>query len=124
MKARLLVAWTLEAIDFTIVIVWLVGFWHRLQLEGPVGSSKFQMSHYALVQGVMVAQLIWNWKCPLVLWSAKLRRRAGYPYRQPWIYQPVFTGLAAKVIGQRAANRTMSAAILIGSMFVFIDLIR
>lgn len=113
---RRVVAMGLLVLDCLIVVFWVAGFvlLYLGNLDGVIRSV-----HTAVVVTTMVAQVVWDFKCPLMTWKNKLE---GKPFGH--VLNPFLIGFGTTLgLRREIANKILSGVILTGGFYYLVELL-
>mgnify|MGYP003417734450 CR=1 FL=1 len=107
MNVLYLSARVLEVIDLLIVALFSVGYFV------PFKFRKFRAAHLTLTWSVLVAQLCFGFRCPILICANELRKMSGCE-EIAVKFQPTFLNFLAGFSNPEIANTFMTIAILTG----------
>ncbi len=104
---RYKLARSLEILDLIVIFCFVGGFFI------PYKFTELKLAHITLTWIILIAQLSYNFTCPLLVWANILRKSTGHK-QTVGRFQPTFMNVLSKFISLKVANSIMIAAIIIG----------
>lgn len=113
MSALYMLARALEILDLIVVALFSVGYFV------PFKFKKFRISHIGLTWSVLVAQLCFNLRCPILICANELRKMSGCE-QIAVKFQPTFLNFLAGLSSPEIADDFMTMAIFSGPIVAVI----
>jgi hypothetical protein len=107
----------LLVLDCTVIILWVGGF--VLLPLGYLHGTRYVI-HATIVLATMVGQILWGFRCPLMVWRNQLLRSTTD------ILNPFLIQLIMKLfrVEHRTANIILSGIIFAGGIFYLLQLLK
>jgi hypothetical protein len=107
-----------DILHLVVIVYWVGGFF--------VSSSrhpKFRKIHGTFGVVVFTIQLVFSFRCPLVLISGYLRELAHPGFTDNWLYQPFIVGFLKSAFGFTAPDVVITVITAIGTGLMIVTLL-
>jgi hypothetical protein len=112
-------AYGVDIIHIMIIIYWIGGFFVSTSRH-----PKFRQIHSILGISMFVAQIINNFKCPLVILSSYLRKLAHPELAGNWPNQPFIAKLLNIIFGFQSSDIVITIITAIGTIWMTVILLK
>lgn len=107
-----------DIIHLIVIVYWAGGFFVSSQ-----NHPKFRQIHATFGVVMFTVQLIFSFRCPLVLISGHLRELANPGFTDTWLYKPFVVELLKNTFGFQTSNIVITVITAIGTGLMVVTIL-